>query len=163
MQSDVLTPKQIDVLWLAVQGVHSVRQQAGALRLPMNAIKNHMAAMCIRLNVQSVQEAVHIAVRDDDLVLPPEAVTEALTERMEVRRRRLVNQWKRTREAVLTFIADEYVFNRKRRLVSFNDLVRAFDYDIADLRRIVRRLERTCWIDVVMDDGTELYKPLARP
>lgn len=163
MNSGVLSPKQTQVLWLAVRGVRSVPRQAGLLKLPRDAVKNHMAAMCIRLNVQSVQEAVHVAVRHDDMILPVEDVTRALGESQTEQRRRRVNQWRRARESVLKYIADEYVYSRKLRLVSFDDLLRAFDHDITDMHRIVKRLERTCWIEIVLDDDRERYKPLAKP
>lgn len=68
-----------------------------------------------------------------------------------------------SREAVLRFIADEWMYSRRKEYVRFEDIVRAFDNDVMDLLHAIRQLERTDWIEIVSENGIERYKPLARP
>lgn len=54
-------------------------------------------------------------------------------------------------------------YSRQKQYTRFDDIVRAFGSDIAELRHAVKQLERTDWIEIVNEDGVERYRPLARP
>lgn len=166
LQSD-LTPKQTAVILLALHGVLGIQKQASLLGLSREAVKNHHAAVCIRLDAPNIREAAHKAARGDDVILPSEEVEAEAAKRKEQieseARQNIVNRWKALREAVLRFIADEWLYCRKKQYTRFEDIARAFDNDIAELHHAVKQLERTNWIEIVNEDGIERYRPLARP
>lgn len=166
LQSE-LTPKQTAVILLALYGVYGIQKQATLLGLSREAVKNHHAAVCIRLDAPNIREAAHKAARGDDVILPSEEVEAEAAKRKEQieseARQNIVNRWKALREAVLRFIADEWHYSRSKQYTRFEDIVRAFDNDIVELRHAVKQLERTDWIEIVNEDGVERYRPLARP
>jgi len=166
LQSE-LTPKQTAVILLALHGVYGIQKQAALLGLSREAVKNHHAAVCIRLDVPNIREAVQKVARGDDVILPSEEVEAEAAKRKEQieseARQNIVNRWKALREAVLRFIADEWHYSRSKQYTRFEDIVRAFDNDIVELRHAVKQLERTDWIEIVNEDGVERYRPLARP
>ena len=166
LQSD-LTPKQTAVVLLALHGVYGIQKQAALLGLSREAVKNHHAAVCIRLDVPNIREAAHKAARGDDVILPSEEVEAEAAKRKEQieseARQNIVNRWKALREAVLRFIADEWHFSRQKQYPRFEDIVRAFDNDVVELRHAIKQLERANWIEIVNEDGVERYRPLARP
>ena len=162
-----LSPKQAAVLWLAIQGVRSIPKQARMLGLTMEAVKNHHAAVCIRLDAKDIQDAISKAVRGEDVILS-EAETKANNlpvwkiQRLASRARAKART--QARCDILKFIADEWMYSRHQRYVSFEDIFRAFDNNVDELRAILKRLDKQCWIEIVQDEkGVERYRPLAKP
>lgn len=166
LQSE-LTPKQTAVILLALHGVLGIQKQASLLGLSREAVKNHHAAVCIRLDVPNIRAAVQKVARGDDMILPSEEVEAEAAKRKEQvereARQNMVKRWKGLREAVLRFIADEWHFSRQKQYTRFEDIVRAFDNDVVELRHAIKQLERENWIEIVNEDGVERYRPLARP
>lgn len=166
LQSE-LTPKQTAVVLLALHGVYGIQKQAALLGLPQDAVKNHHTALCIRLDVPNIRAAVQKVARGDDVIFSVEEIEAETKKRKEQvereARENIVKRWKALREAVLRFIADEWLYCRKKQYTRFEDIARAFDNDIAELRHAVKQLERTNWIEIVNEDGIERYRPLARP
>ena len=166
LQSD-LTPKQTAVVLLALHGVYGIQKQASLLGLPQDAVKNHHTALCIRLDVPNIRAAVQKVARGDDVIFSVEEIEAESKKRREQiereARQNIVNRWKALREAVLRFIADEWHFSRQKQYPRFEEIVRAFDNDVVELRHAIKQLERANWIEIVNEDGVERYRPLARP
>ena len=166
LQSD-LTPKQTAVILLALHGVLGIQKQASLLGLSREAVKNHHTALCIRLDVPNIRAAVQKVARGDDVIFSVEEIEAESKKRREQiereARQNMVNRWKALREAVLRFIADEWHYSRSKQYTRFEDIVRAFDNDVVELRHAIKQLERANWIEIVNEDGVERYRPLARP
>lgn len=166
LQSE-LTPKQTAVILLALYGVYGIQKQATLLGLPQDAVKNHHTALCIRLDVPNIRAAVQKVARGDDVIFSVEEIEAESKKRREQiereARRNMVLRWKALREAVLRFIADEWHYSRSKQYTRFEDIVRAFDNDVVELRHAIKQLERANWIEIVNEDRVERYRPLARP
>lgn len=162
-----LSPKQASVLWLAIQGVRSIPKQARLLGLTMEAVKNHHAALCIRLDVKDIQCAVAKAVCEGDALLSESDKAEYDLPVWKIQRlssRARAKARTQARCNILKFIADEWMYSRHQRYVSFEDIFRAFDNNVDELRVILKRLDKQCWIEIVQDEkGVERYRPLAKP
>lgn len=162
-----LSPKQASVLWLAIQGVRSIPKQARMLGLTMEAVKNHRAALCIRINAKDIQDAVSQAVRGGDIILSETETKEYDLPVWEIKRlasRARAKARMQLRHDILKFIGDEFVYSRRRQYVSFDDIFKTFDNDVHELKSILKRLDKRCWIEILRDEnGIERYRPLAKP
>lgn len=137
------------VLWLAICGVRSVGQQSVISGVHPNTLVVHRVRLYETLRVPNMDEAVNVAVRQGDVYI------------------RELHEPTTVAQDVCRFVGDVWRFSRNKRpqdCASFTDVLMRFKGITAeDVMETLKQLDEGDWIERMMVDGVERYKPLATP
>lgn len=150
-----LTMRQAEVLRLYVLGTKGVGAQAQRLGIHASSVVQHWRSIYSKLCVHNKEEAGQVAAREGDLILSKielEKLKDTLSAPPPID----------VEKEICRFIRDFWLAHN-RNYATFTDVLVSFQLPQEDIMQILKALDRQCWIEIMQENGREVYRPLAVP